>query len=149
MNINPTHTSIPALHQQPCCFFLQVAPKKSKEKFSFNRCVELPPFSAVRGFLFVLVVSHFSCLHLFSPILTSSSWATSTVWPDISASPTLIRPTWPLLVLHHYFPYLFGFVIFSSLALFRLFLHLLIFSWELSFCALPLGILKNALFSPA
>lgn len=77
----------------------------AEEKFSLNRCVSPPFLSAPRGFLFVLHVLSFVLFASFpSRLLTSSPWATPTVWPDISASSMLIRPTWPLLVLHHYFP---------------------------------------------
>lgn len=145
------HTWTLTLHTHQ--YLLDVSSRAAFSAGSAKRNVHLTAASYCRSFLLsedfhlFSVSSHLSCLHLFfSRLLTSSSWAPSTVWPDISASSMLIRPTWPLFVLHHYFPSLFGFAIFCSPALFRFFPHPLIFSSALSSCALPLGILKNALF---
>lgn len=68
------------------------------------------------------------------PVATASS-GPLTAWLDIYSSQTLIRPTWPPLVPHHYFPSLSA--IFSAPALIRFFPHLLIFSTPLSLFFVP------------
>lgn len=77
---------------------------------------------------------------------TSASSGSLTAWLDIYSSQTLIRPTWPPLVSHHYFPSLSA--IFSMPALFQFFPHLLIFSAPLSLFVHHLSVFwKCSLFS--
>lgn len=72
----------------------------------------------------------FSLTYSFTSSSSSSSSGSLTAWLDIYSSQAFIRPTWPPLVSHHYFPSLSA--IFSMPALFKFFPHLLIFSAPLS-----------------
>lgn len=86
----------------------------------------------VDGLRYDFNIFPFFCFRIFIltfPV-TSASSGSLTAWLDIYSSQTLIRPTWPPLVPHHYFPSLSA--IFSTPALIRFFPHLLIFSAPLS-----------------
>lgn len=89
----------------------------------------------------------FVCIFFFLTFsFTSASSGSLTAWLDIYSSQTLIRPTWPPLVSHHYFPSLSA--IFSMPALFQFFPHLLIFSAPLSLFVHHLSVFwKCSLFS--
>lgn len=85
----------------------------SLEKFYLTAA----PKRRLRGPVLVLCVTSFVLFASSSPSLTSPSsyWASFTAWPDMYASQTLIRTTWPLLVLHHYFSSFF-FICYFQLA---------------------------------